>query len=138
MNPSFAGLRLRVVAFVFDYIVIALYLIMVVIVGVAIRAGLPALSQTLFGNPLSGQTAGFFLITLPVSLYFALLESSTWQATWGKRRQHLQVIGPTGDQLSRSRALARTLLKFVPWELAHTCIWQISFATEEPSPLITV
>lgn len=60
MNPSFAGLRLRVVAFVFDYIVIALYLIMVVIVGVAIRAGLPALSQTLFGNPLSGQTAGFF------------------------------------------------------------------------------
>jgi len=48
------------------------------------------------------------------------------------------VIDKTGGRLSKSRAFVRTILKFVPWELAHTCIWQFSFATEEPSPLITV
>ena len=34
--------------------------------------------------------------------------------------------------------LGRTLLKFIPWELAHTCIWQVSFAGQESSPLIYV
>ena len=33
--------------------------------------------------------------------------------------------------------LARTALKFVPWELAHACIWQITFAAGQPSPLIS-
>jgi uncharacterized RDD family membrane protein YckC len=77
------------------------------------------------------------LITLPVTLYFALGESSTWQATWGKRRQRLTVIGLTGARLSRTQALVRTVLKFIPWELAHTCIWQIRFAPSDSSPLIT-
>ncbi|MEZ4673126.1 MAG: RDD family protein [Caldilineaceae bacterium] len=137
MNRSFAGLRVRVVAFAVDYIAIALYLLLVVIGGIAVRTGFPALSQMVFGSPVAGQTAGFLLITLPVTLYFALLESSPWQATLGKRRQHLKVVDMTGDPLTRSRAFARTLLKFVPWELAHTCIWQIRFAPPAPSPLIT-
>ncbi|HRW09136.1 MAG TPA: hypothetical protein P5121_28720 [Caldilineaceae bacterium] len=75
MNQLFAGLRVRIVAFVFDYIVIALYLVLVVIGGVAVRTGFPVLSQMVFGRPVSGQTAGFLLITLPVTFYFALLES---------------------------------------------------------------
>ena len=78
------------------------------------------------------------MLTLPVALYFALLESSSWQATWGKRRRGLKVMGTNGERLTRTRAIGRTLLKFIPWELAHTCIWQISFAPQEPSPLITL
>lgn len=33
------------------------------------------------------------------------------------------------------RSLGRTVLKFIPWELAHTCIWNISLA-EGPVPPI--
>jgi uncharacterized RDD family membrane protein YckC len=91
----------------------------------------------LFGSALSGQAAGFLTLTLPVSLYFILSESSPRQATWGKRKRGLKVVDPQGERLTVSRSIARTVLKFVPWELAHTCIWQISFAPQEPSPLIT-
>ncbi len=72
------------------------------------------------------------LITLPVTLYFSLFESSAWQATPGKRFRNLKVIDRRKARLSRLRALSRTLLKFVPWELAHTCIWQISTSPREP------
>jgi uncharacterized RDD family membrane protein YckC len=134
---SCAGLGIRVVAFVLDYIVIALYLVVTTVMSWAINTASPTIPKVLFGNPLSGELTGFFAITLPVTLYFALLESSPWQASWGKRRQRLQVIRTTGERLTRPRAMGRTLLKFIPWELAHACIWQVSFAGSEPSPWIT-
>jgi hypothetical protein len=46
------------------------------------------------------------------------------------------VDGRNHERLSIARSIGRTALKFIPWELAHTCIWQISFAVGEPSPLI--
>jgi uncharacterized RDD family membrane protein YckC len=138
ISQSYAGLWVRVFAFAFDYLVIALYLGVVIALSLAANAAFPNLMQSLFGHPVSGQLTGFFAVTLPISLYFALLESSSWQATWGKRRQRLKVIGTNGERLSRVRALSRTALKFIPWELAHTCIWQVRFASPEASPLITV
>lgn len=125
---------MRVTAFAFDYIIIVGYLIFVVAVGGVVNALFPEV----FANPLSGQIAGFLIVTLPVSLYFILFESSAWQATWGKRRKGLQVTGTDDVRLTILRAGSRTLLKFIPWELAHICIWQISFAGQEPSPLIAV
>ena len=81
-KPPSAGLGVRVTAFVFDYFLIAGYLIFVVAVGSIVNALFPIIAYELFGNPLSGQITGFLIITLPVSLYFLLFESSTWQATW--------------------------------------------------------
>lgn len=41
-----------------------------------------------------------------------------------------------GQRLHFARALVRTALKFVPWELAHACIWQARFAPAElPLPI---
>jgi len=40
----------------------------------------------------------------------------------------LRVIRTDGARLSKTRALSRTVLKFIPWELTHTLIWQIRFA----------
>jgi uncharacterized RDD family membrane protein YckC len=137
MTQSYAGLWVRVWAFAFDYVVIALYLVVITVLSLTLGAVFPDIPRILFGNPLSGQVSSFFAITLPVTLYFALLESSAWQATWGKRRKRLKVIRADGGRLSRIRSLGRTLLKFIPWELAHTCIWQVSFAPQEPSALIT-
>ena len=138
MSGSFyAGLWARIVACAFDYVPIAGYLGLVVALGSALNALAPEVARQVFSNPIAGQGVGFLLVTVPVSLYFILLESSTWQATWGKRRMHLRVIRDDGTRMSRARAISRTALKFIPWELAHTCIWQISVAPQEPSPLIT-
>lgn len=138
IKRSYARLGVRVTAFALDYIIIAGYLIFVVAIGIVVNTFFPTVSHRLFSNPLSGQITGFLIITLPVSLYFILFESSAWQATWGKRRKGLQVTRTDGSRLTILRASSRTLLKFIPWELAHTCVWQISFARQAPSPMITV
>lgn len=138
MKLSHAGLRVRVTAFVFDYIIIAGYLLVVVAVGIVVNTFFPTIAHELFANPLSGQITGFLIITLPISLYFILFESSAWQATWGKRKKGLQVTRTDGTRLTILRAGSRTLLKFIPWELAHTCIWQISFTRQEPPQIIIV
>jgi len=135
-SHSYAGLWSRVLAFAFDYLVILLYLIVLTTISLTVRSVFPSFSVKMFGNPVSGQIMGFFTVTVPVTLYFALLESSPWQATWGKRRQGLKVIRTNGERLTRRRAMGRTLLKFIPWELAHTCIWQISLTRQESSPTI--
>jgi uncharacterized RDD family membrane protein YckC len=136
VNAPTAGLWPRVLAFAVDYLLISAYLVALVAIALVARVAAPGMVSILFGNPLSGELAGFVLITLPVTLYFALLESSAWQATWGKRRLGLRVTRTDGQRLSRGRALGRTALKFVPWELAHACIWQVSFAGPRSSPLI--
>ncbi len=133
MELSYAGLRVRVTAFAFDYLIIAGYLILVVVVGGVVNRLIPQA----FANPISGQISGFLLVTLPVSLYFIFFESSAWQGTWGKRRKGLQVTRADGARLSILRSGSRTFLKFIPWELSHFCIWQVTFAGQEPSPLIT-
>ena len=136
-ESSYASLGIRIVAFSLDYIVIAGYLFFIVALSLLSNVYFPSILQKLFANSFSGQISGFLIITLPVSLYFILFESSTWQATWGKRRKKIQVVRTDGVQVTILRASSRTLLKFIPWELAHTCIWQISFAPQESSPLIT-
>lgn len=133
-----AGLRVRALAFAFDYVVMAAYLAVLVAVGAIVSRMAHPIANALFGNPVSGQASGFLLITVPVTLYFALSEASPRRATWGKRRAGLQVTDLEGRRLSRVRSLGRTVLKFVPWELAHWCIWQISFAADPSSPVYTV
>jgi uncharacterized RDD family membrane protein YckC len=90
-------------------------------------------SQWLFADRVRAQFTGFLLVTLPVSLYFALGESSARQATWGKGRLGLKVTNAEGGRISLWRALARTALKFLPWELAHTLIWAIYFSPQTDS-----
>lgn len=41
-----------------------------------------------------------------------------------------------GNQISFVRALMRNILKFLPWEISHTLIWQIQFYPEASSSLI--
>lgn len=133
-----AGLRVRALAFWFDYLVIAAYLTVLVLAGVTLNARAPELAARLFGGAVVGQATGFALVTLPVLLYFALSEASLQRATWGKRRMRLEVSDAAGSRLGIGRSLARTALKFVPWELAHTCVWQIRFADDPAAPAYTL
>lgn len=130
-----AGVMVRAGAFAVDYVVIGAYLIVLVITGVSANRLEPELLSTVFGTPLSGQLTAFAVVTLPVTLYFAVQEASAAQATHGKRHMGLKVITVDGRRLSFLRSLVRTLLKFVPWELSHTCIWQIALADDPTNPV---
>lgn len=107
---------------------IAGWLLGVMALGAVLMLTAPGLAKTVFGDPVTGQLAGFCLVTLPVTLYFAIQESSTRHASWGKRKRGLVVVTTLGDGIGFAHALARTLLKFVPWELSHTFVIQAAIA----------
>jgi uncharacterized RDD family membrane protein YckC len=123
---AFANLRLRIAAFLLDYLIITAYIIVLIAVSVLLGFGpLRTTFQGLFANPNSGEISAFLLLVLPVILYFALFECSSWQATWGKRKIGIYVTNMQGERLSLGRSLVRSFIKFLPWELAHACLWRI-------------
>ncbi len=134
---TYAGFTKRVAASALDFILIAGYLAALLGAGLALqRTGLwkPAAPPSLAFLDLFA----FLTAVLPVILYFTLQESAPAQATWGKRRLGLRVVGVGGGRLSRERAFARSLAKFLPWQLAHTSLFHIPgwpFAPESPPPL---
>lgn len=136
LSDHAAGLGARTIAFALDYLPIAGYLVGLTLISQALATRRPTVIERLFQGPVVGQVSGFMAVTFPVALYFAVQEASARQATWGKARCNLKVIGPDGARLSLRRSLARTALKFLPWELAHTAIWQAQFATAERSPAV--
>ena len=60
-------------------------------------------------------------ISIPVWLYFAILESSPWRATIGKRILGMKVVDLTSrsKNVPFSQSLLRTVVKLLPWELIH-------------------
>ncbi|HEX9837985.1 MAG TPA: RDD family protein [Anaerolineales bacterium] len=131
----YAGLWQRVGAFVLDYGIILVYLVAIALFSLLMNS-LFSVNQWLFTDRIRAQLSGFLFITLPVTLYFAFSESSIRQASWGKQRLGLKVTDHNGDRIGLRRSFARTGLKFVPWELAHTLIWQISFTPNQFSQWI--
>ncbi len=114
----------RAKAFGLDYLVIAAYLIALTVVISALRfTPVNMMFSILYRNPYSAQLSDSLMFDIPVILYFALFEASPRQATPGKRRLGLRVVTETGARLSVPRAVVRTVLKFLPWEIAHTSIW---------------
>ena len=138
---TFANVRQRIGAFLLDYLIIAAYLVLLVLISVGLGFGpLRSMFQAMFADPNISEFSAFLLLVLPVILYFALFECSSWQATWGKQKMGLRVIDTHGARLSLPRSFLRSLLKFVPWELTHACLWRIPgwpLAPTTPSPIIT-
>jgi uncharacterized RDD family membrane protein YckC len=132
---SYGGFWQRAKAFALDYILILLYLAAITLLGLLINS-FSSVVQWLFAERIRAQLTGFLLLTLPISLYFALGGSSPRQATWGKRKVGLKVTGYNEERISVGRSLARTALKFIPWELSHTLIWNISFSPQSSSNLV--
>jgi uncharacterized RDD family membrane protein YckC len=128
----YAGFWKRIGAFALDYIIILGYLLVVVFLSLLANSLFGA-NQWMFADRIRAQFVAFLIVTLPVTLYFAISESSARQATWGKRRLKLKVANRDGNRISFWRSLGRTLLKFVPWEISHTLIWQIYFSPQTES-----
>jgi uncharacterized RDD family membrane protein YckC len=136
-TPSYADLAVRIKAFAIDYLFIAAYLLALTGLGLFLRRTFPAFLTSLFGNLLSGEIASFITLTLPVILYFSLLESSLWQATVGKKRNRLKVVDVNGVGINGKHAFIRNMLKFVPWELSHISIRMIMIIPAELSYIVT-
>jgi len=136
-SKTFAGFWLRTKAFALDYIVILGYLIALTLLFLMIN-GLFSGVQWLFADRIQAQFVAFLLVTFPVTLYFVISESSARQATWGKQRLGLRVTDHNGNRIHFWRAFARTLLKFIPWELSHTLIWELYFSTDINPSLINL
>lgn len=131
----YAGFWRRLGAFTLDYLIILGYLLGITLASFLANAVF-GVQQGLFADRIRAQAVGFLLVTLPVALYFALSESSPRQATWGKQRLKLKVIDSAENRVSFWRALARTVLKFLPWEISHTLIWEIYFSPQTNSAWI--
>lgn len=64
----------------------------------------------------------FATVSFPVWLYFSLNESSRRRATPGKRIMRLRVSSLQGERIAFGRALLRTIVKLLPWEITHLTI----------------
>lgn len=132
---SYAGFWQRVKAFLFDYSIILGYLIAITVLGLLLRQFTSGF-EWLFADRVRAQGTVILILTMPVSLFFALGDASLKQGTWGKRRVGLRVKDKNGDRIGLGRSLLRTGLKFIPWELSHTVLWEIAFSNGASSVLI--
>lgn len=61
----------------------------------------------------------FLTVSIPCWLYYSLLESSARRATFGMRLFGLQVADSDGGRVGFGRALLRTVIKLLPFEINH-------------------
>lgn len=134
-HPKRVSFGTRVIAFLWDYLIISGYLILLVLVSYVAK---PLLAPLFEADPISAEITGFVLITLPVYLYFALCEGSKSHATWGKRKMGIRVAGIYGKPIGYGPALFRSAIKFIPWELAHFTIWHMVIPSGYPDYVLYI
>ncbi|TNJ61599.1 RDD family protein [Paenibacillus hemerocallicola] len=132
-SPKSVPFRTRIVAFLWDYVIILGYILL--LIGVSFPAR-PLVSPLFTTSPLLAEISGFLFITLPVYLYFAICEGTKSHATWGKRKMGIAVAGVHGQPIGLVTSLFRSALKFFPWELAHFTIWHMVLPSEYPDYFI--
>ena len=110
-TPSYAGFWMRFLAYLVDSLLIsAVFFPLGIGVGLAIAASgddgnSPLLPVVRLGINGVSFAAGW--------LYYALLESSSWQGTVGKKLLGLKVTDPNGNRISFGRATGRYFAKIL-------------------------
>jgi uncharacterized RDD family membrane protein YckC len=107
-SVAYAGFWLRLVAFLIDYFLIGIVVAFVIVLPMMQRAGIPLEDTRIL---LTGWNRQILAINLAAGaanwLYWALMESSPWQATLGKRMFGLRVTDLEGRRISFARATGR-------------------------------
>ncbi len=120
---AYAGFWLRVLAYIIDAIILALFAAPILI-GAAMAMGIGGMLARLPRNedPFSNGLPPLFLLFIWLCmlvglcgtwLYFAFLESSEWQATAGKKALGLIVTDMEGRRVTFARASGRHFGKIV-------------------------
>jgi uncharacterized RDD family membrane protein YckC len=76
----------------------------------------------------------FTTVSIPFWLYYSLCESSARQATIGMRLLGLRVTGLNGERISFGRALLRTVVKLIPFEVNHAVMFLPVPLASDPHP----
>jgi uncharacterized RDD family membrane protein YckC len=121
----------RCLAFLVDYCFIAIY---AGILFVLLRNTSYAKEWLIACTAATSQIISFLLLSLPVLLYFILSESSRHHGSIGKRLLKISVVNPDRHCY---RIIIRNSIKFLPWEIAHTGIYQTIYADPSLNPLTT-
>jgi uncharacterized RDD family membrane protein YckC len=119
----YAGFWLRFVAYIIDGVICGFaFLVLLVPLFILTGAG-TVLGKITSGENISDDVAtfmglgflfGFFGIIFLIGwLYFALSESSSWQATLGKKMLNLKVTDLSGQPISFGRASGRYFSKII-------------------------
>ena len=115
----------RILAAIIDYGIIAGYALLLFFTTTIFLSTTSIDTRT---NPLIGQFINLITLTLPVVAYAYFTEKSAWKGTVGKRYRKLKVV--TAQNTSNKSILVRNLLKYLPWELAHTGVhWSVYFSS---------
>jgi uncharacterized RDD family membrane protein YckC len=122
MRPAF--LR-RVAASFIDYLLILVWMGVVAVVSALIAVATGGSANWLAYGTGFAQLLGFVVLVLPVGVYLFVSEASPRQATRGKRALRLRVVTVDGDRPGPWRILARTVIKLLPWEIAHFFVWNL-------------
>lgn len=110
-TPKYASFGLRLLAYIIDSILLALVFVPVgLLLGVA-----AALLGSEGAEELSALASAVInLLSIIVAwVYSAVLESSTWQATIGKRILGIKVTDMSGNRISFGKATGRHFGKFL-------------------------
>lgn len=142
MNASITTHKLTDTEYIFRRSVA--YFVDVSILMVAVQGfqwGLSFLTGGFPFNWLAEQNNGWFIygwifctVSLPIWLYFIVLERSGRQATPGKRLLGVHVVSTTGEKAGWGQAVGRTALKLVPWEIYHLTFMLPVPLLSDPAP----
>ena len=122
-TSAYAGFWLRLLAYIIDSIILGIFIVPI-LVGAGMMMGLATAVTTLphgrdpfaegFPPVFAEFISVFVLLTLGGTwLYHALLESSEWQATAGKKALGLMVTDLGGGKISFARASGRHFAKII-------------------------
>jgi uncharacterized RDD family membrane protein YckC len=120
---AYAGFWLRFVAYIIDGVVSGILFVVLLIPLFILTGAGAALGRISSGEDISDEAGaflafGFIIGLLSITfgvrwLYYALSESSSWQATLGKKLLNLTVTDMDGQPISFARASGRYFSKFI-------------------------
>ncbi|MCL4561067.1 MAG: RDD family protein [Chloroflexi bacterium] len=129
MMPEIKYFLRRIFAFILDAVI--LFLGVVITQAAMLLVGInPVVRQMQAGIAVSGSTLHLWVTattTLPFILYFAIMHSSGWQATLGKRVMRIKVTTVYNERTSFQRGVLRAVVTLIPFEVNHTIIFNIGY-----------
>jgi uncharacterized RDD family membrane protein YckC len=119
MRAAIPNVLRRLAAYAIDVAILAVVLIPL---SFGVQAMIGYRAETGIGVWL----ASLLLISLPSWAYFILFDASSSGATLGKRVVGLRAARVEGSPLGLRRAVLRTAVKLLPWELTHLTMFALS------------
>lgn len=130
-DPNYATLLARVAAYSID---IVLLLAGILITQALLRPVNPLLGQSQSTSGWRNHLWVYVTVSIPILIYFALSFSSKWQATFGMRLLGINVAGTGGESIGFGRALLRSLVMLIPFELNHVVMFYPTPIWGDPKP----